>query len=73
MNVNIQISESDSIKYLQIIVDRHITWECQGKKNRENRGQLPKFKYLSDYISVNKMKIIYFSLIELLALKAGEE
>lgn len=65
VGLNYQIMEDDHIKYLGIIIDRHMRWNLQTKQLiTKIRGHIPKFKYLRDFLTPNNLKTLYYSQIE---------
>lgn len=60
-----KIPEAESIKYLGITIDRHLRWDLQVKNvTNKLRGLLPRFKYLKEFLDINHLKIIYYSLVQ---------
>lgn len=60
-----EISESESIKYLGIIIDRHMRWDLQiNSLVKKLRGLLSKFKYLKNIIDQNHLKTLYYALVQ---------
>lgn len=65
VGLNSQIMESESIKYLGIMIDRHLRWNLQTKQLvTKIRGHIPKFKYLRDFLMLKNLKTLYYSQIE---------
>lgn len=65
IGLNSQIPEAQSVKYLGIIVDRHLRWDLQIKNiAKKIRGLLYKFKYLKDFLSLQHLKTLYFALVQ---------
>lgn len=59
------IPESSSVKYLGIFIDRHMRWDVHAKQLvQEVRGFLPKFRYLRDFLNIQCIKTLYFSLVQ---------
>lgn len=62
---NQQIPEAESIKYLGIIIDRHLRWDLQILNLiKKVRGLLTRFKYLQEYLEEKQLKILYYSLVQ---------
>lgn len=60
-----QIPEADSVKYLGIIVDRHLRWDLQIQNIiKKIRGLLSRFKYLKQYLDISHLKVLYYALIQ---------
>lgn len=59
------IEEAHSMKYLGIVIDKHLRWDLQVKNvTKKIRGLLSRFKYLKQYLGINQLKTIYFALIQ---------
>lgn len=59
------IPEATSIKYLGIIIDRHLRWDLQTKNIiKKVRGLLPRFKYLKDILDIKHLKVLYYALVQ---------
>nr|CAI5832635.1 unnamed protein product [Callosobruchus analis] len=59
-----QIFEADSVKYLGIIIDKHLKWDLQIKfLSRKVRQLLPKFKFLREYLNTRCLETLYYSLV----------
>lgn len=64
---NLRISEAKDgcMKYLGIIIDRHMRWDCQCQYvAKKLRGLMYKFKYLQRLIDVRHLKMVYFALAQ---------
>lgn len=65
INGDLKILESESVKYLGIIIDRHFRWDRQIQNIiKKVRGLLAKFKYLKFYIDISHLRILYYALIQ---------
>lgn len=61
----IKLSEHDNIKYLGVMIDRHMRWDQHTSLIvKKIRGIIPKLKYLKEYLDLSELKIIYHSLIQ---------
>lgn len=61
----IEIPEVTSVKYLGIIIDRHMRWNLHvNSLTKKLRGLLSTFKYLKSYLDVADLKIIYYALVQ---------
>ena len=61
----INLKESDTVKYLGVIIDCHLRWDKQiNYIVKKIRGIIPKLKYLTDFLDFCDLKTIYFSLIQ---------
>lgn len=62
---NLNILESESVKYLGMIIDRHFRWDLQIKNViKKVRGLLAKFKYLKNYLDTNQLRMLYHALVQ---------
>lgn len=62
---NTEIPEAESIKYLGIIIDRHVRWNLQILNIvKKVRGLLPRFKYLRQMLDERHLKIVYYALVQ---------
>lgn len=62
---NIQITEANNVKYLGIIIDKHLKWNLQIEYViNKLRCMLSKFKYLKNILNKNYLNMLYFSLIQ---------
>ena len=62
---NIEIPEVTSVKYLGILIDRHLRWDLHvNSLTKKLRGLLSTFKYLKTYLDVAQLKIIYYALVQ---------
>lgn len=65
IDINAKILEAESIKYLGIIIDRHLRWNLQIQNLvKKIRYLLPRFKYLKNFLSQSELKILYYSLVQ---------
>lgn len=70
LNVNfngnqIEIKESENIKYLGVIIDRHLRWDCHINSIVNTlRTLLYKFKYLKLILDLPHLKMLYCALVE---------
>lgn len=60
-----EIPEAEKVKYLGIIIDRHLRWELQANNIiKKLRGLIGRFRFLSDFLDISHLKIIYYSLVQ---------
>lgn len=60
----IELNASESVKYLGIIIDKHLKWDLQVNYIiKKIRPLLSKFKFLRQYLDLDHMKALYYSLI----------
>lgn len=65
INQNNCVEEGDSVKYLGIIIDKHLRWDLQIKHaSSKVRYLLGTFKYLKKFLNKEHLKIVYQSLVE---------
>lgn len=65
IDMTTKIPEVDRIKYLGIIIDRHLKWDLQAKNIANKlRELLSRFKYLRDILDIHHLKMLYFSLVQ---------
>lgn len=61
----ILINEAECVKYLGIIIDRHLRWDLQVNSIiRKLRPLLFKFKYLKQFLDLPQLNILYYSLVQ---------
>lgn len=61
----INVSRTDTIKYLGVIIDSHMRWDVHTENvTKTLRSMLFKFKYLSKLLDIHQLRIIYFALVE---------
>lgn len=61
----VSILEAEKIKYLGIMVDRHLRWDLHiDLLVRKLRCLLPKFRHLRGYMSTSYLRMIYLSLCQ---------
>lgn len=61
----IDISRTDTIKYLSVKIDNHMRWDIHTENvTKTLRSVLFKFKYLPKLLHTHHLKIIYFTLEE---------
>lgn len=59
------IPESESMKYLGIVIDRHLRWDLQlATISSKLKGLLSRFKFLKEFLDVSHLKTVYYSLIQ---------
>lgn len=64
-NDKMLIEEAESIKYLGIIIDRHLKWDLQiNNIIKKIRSLLPIFKNLKHYLDLPQLNVLYYSLIQ---------
>lgn len=62
---NFKLTSSGSVKYLGIIIDKHLRWNLHiNYIVRKLRGLLSKFKLLRNYLELNQMRMLYYSLVQ---------
>lgn len=62
---SIEIPEVTSVKYLGIIIDRHLRWDVHvNNLTKKLRGLISTFKCLKNYLDVSHLKIIYYALVQ---------
>lgn len=62
---NIAICEGHNVKYLGILIDRHLRWNLHCKEVvNKIRGHIPKFRILRDFLDIKSLKSVYFALVE---------
>lgn len=60
-----QIPEATSMKYLGIVIDRHLRWDLQIQNIiKKLRGLLPRFKYLKGILNETHLRTIYYALVQ---------
>lgn len=65
INNNTRIPEAKSVKYLGIIIDRHLRWDLQIQNVvKKIRCLLSRFKYLKNYLAQAQLKTLYYSLVQ---------
>lgn len=61
----VEIEEADHIKYLGIIIDRHLKWDLQvDNVVRKIRFMLGRFRRMAEILDFKQMKTLYHALIE---------
>lgn len=59
------IPEVDSVKYLGIVIDRHLKWDLQIRHVVQKiRGLLSRFKYLKKFMGIKQLELLYYALIQ---------
>lgn len=62
---NSYIPEADSVRYLGIVIDRHLKWDLQvGNIVKKLRSMLFRFKRLRDFIDQKHLRILYYALVQ---------
>lgn len=62
---NTLIPEAESVKYLGVIVDRHLRWDLHvNKLAGKIRGLLGKFRYLRDFLDIAHLRTVYYALVQ---------
>lgn len=65
INENIKIAKVNKIKYLGVIIDQHMRWDEHAKHLlKKLRYIISRFKYLENYLKLDQLKIIYYSLFQ---------
>lgn len=65
INARTSITEAESIKYLGIIIDRHLKWDLQiNNIINKIRYLLSNFKHLKSYLDIKELKTLYFALVQ---------
>ncbi len=65
VNQEIAIPETESIKYLGIILDQNLKWNLHVKHvTQKIRALISKFKYLKNYLDIKHLIVIYYSLVQ---------
>lgn len=61
----VEIHASETVKYLGIVIDKHLKWNAHINYTiKKLRGLLPKFKTLREYLSVEQLRVLYHSLVQ---------
>lgn len=60
-----EIKSSESVKYLGVIVDKHLKWDIHSNNVvRRLRGLLPRFREMKQYLDFGRLKTLYYSLVQ---------
>lgn len=61
----IKLAEHDKVKYLGVIIDRHMRWDQHTTLIvKKIRGVISKLKYLKEFLDLSELKTIYYALIQ---------
>lgn len=64
-NKKLEIEEAEYVKYLGILIDKHLRWDLQVNNTiKKLRILLPKFKYLRQFLNLPQMYVLYYALIQ---------
>lgn len=64
-NKNMSINEAESVKYLGVVVDKHLRWNLHiTYVIKKLRTLLPKFKYLKIFLDIPQLDTLFYSLVQ---------